>query len=221
MASRELFIWFDADLLPGYAWSFPLAGGRANVGLGIHRGAGVGRGAKVSVPQMKTLWPGVLQRPHVRAVLGDGARPEAPHRAWPIPTSIDRLPLTHGRALFVGDAAAAGDLMSGEGIGQALLTGIRAGESILDAGPHDASGAAARYEAAVRRDLFADHRASVLLVRALRHRKGANGALAAAGLNDWTRRNYARWLFEDYPRALLATPGRWHRHMFTSPGAYR
>ena len=26
-ASRELIVWFDADLLPGYAWSFPIAGG--------------------------------------------------------------------------------------------------------------------------------------------------------------------------------------------------
>ena len=32
-----------------------------------------------------------------------------------------------------------------------------------------------------------------------------------AGLSDWTRRNFGRWLFEDYPRAVLATPARWHR----------
>lgn len=214
-ASRDLHIWFDADLLPGYAWSFPLAGGRANVGLGIHRGA------KVSVPAMKALWPELLQRPHIRSILGDAARPEAPHRAWPIPTRIDAVPLTAGRALFVGDAAAAGDIMSGEGIGQALLTGIRAAEALLRTGPDDPHLAATRYQEAVRRDLFADHRASRLLVRGLRHRKGADGALAAAGFNAWTRRNFARWLFEDYPRALVATPGRWHRHMFTSPGAYR
>jgi len=28
-------------------------------------------------------------------------------------------------------------------------------------------------------------------------------------------------MFEDYPRALIATPRRWHRGMFTGPGAYR
>ena len=33
----ELFVWFDADLLPGYAWSFPLPGGRANIGFGVLR----------------------------------------------------------------------------------------------------------------------------------------------------------------------------------------
>jgi menaquinone-9 beta-reductase len=45
--------------------------------------------------------------------------------------------------------------------------------------------------------------------------------LRLAGATDWTRRNFARWLFEDYPRAVLATPRRWHRGMFSGPGAYR
>jgi len=28
-------------------------------------------------------------------------------------------------------------------------------------------------------------------------------------------------MFEDYPRAMIATPRRWHRNMFTGPGAYQ
>jgi hypothetical protein len=60
----------------------------------------------------------------------------------------------------------------------------------------------------------------MLLGRALKHRKGARGAVRIAGATDWTRRNFARWLFEDYPRAALLTPRRWHRNMFTGPGAY-
>ena len=57
-------------------------------------------------------------------------------------------------------------------------------------------------------------------LRALRHRKGARAAVRVAGASDWTRRNFARWMFEDYPRAAVATPARWHRRMFTGPGAY-
>lgn len=53
------------------------------------------------------------------------------------------------------------------------------------------------------------------------HRKGARIAIRLAGLTPWTRRNFARWLFEDYPRAALFTPGRWARGMFRRPGAYR
>ena len=37
-AARDLWVIFEPDVLPGYVWSFPLPGGRANVGLGIDLG---------------------------------------------------------------------------------------------------------------------------------------------------------------------------------------
>ena len=39
-ATSALVVWFEPDLLPGYAWSFPLPGGGANVGFGIAREGG-------------------------------------------------------------------------------------------------------------------------------------------------------------------------------------
>jgi hypothetical protein len=62
---------------------------------------------------------------------------------------------------------------------------------------------------------------SMLLVRAMQHRKGARTAIQVAGATPWTRRHFARWLFEDYPRAVVFTPRRWRRGTFTSPGTYR
>src|SRR6202011_2522150 len=76
-AAAQLWVWFEPDLLPGYAWSFPLPGGRANVGFGIHRAAGQ------PTNQMKQQWPAILARPHVRSVLGPDARAESAHKAWP------------------------------------------------------------------------------------------------------------------------------------------
>lgn len=221
-AAADLWIWFEPDLLPGYAWSFPLPGGRANVGFGIQRDAGI------PIREMKDLWPELLARPAVRDVLGAGATPEGVHKAWPIPARIDKMPLTAGggRALFVGDAACATDPMTGEGIAQALLTGRRAAEAIL-AGGRGPSGrerevdVAGTYTKAVEHELFADHRLARLLSRALSHRKGVRIALRVAGSTDWTRRNFGRWLFEDYPRAAAITPSRWHRGMFKGAGAYR
>lgn len=219
-ASTELFVWFEPDLLPGYAWSFPLPNRRANVGFGIQRGGKVER-----VRDMAHIWRELVDRPHIRAVLGDDAEPEAPHRAWPIPARIDRATLTGCRTLFVGDAAAATDPLTGEGIAQALITGMDAGAAIGQAnGDGRGAGRAAvirLYQESVRGHLLADHRMSMVLSRALRHRKSTRAALRLAGLTDWTRRNFARWLFEDYPRALVATPRRWHRGMFTGPGAFR
>jgi hypothetical protein len=110
--------------------------------------------------------------------------------------------------------------MSGERIAQALETGRWAAEAIIESGPFDAPGAAARYQRSVHDGLVADHRMSMLLLRALQHRKGVRVPLWLVDRNDWTRRNFARWLWEDYPRALLATPRRWHPGMFTGRGAY-
>jgi flavin-dependent dehydrogenase len=217
-AARDLFVWFEPDLLPGYAWSFPLPEGRANVGFGIVRGQRVGR-----VQDMAGIWRDLLDRPHIRGVLGEGAEPEAPHRAWPIPARIDEAVLTGRRTLFVGDAAAASDRLTGEGIGQALLSGILAAEAIASDDGSRAEGpgvVTARYRRAVRRALVADHRMSMLLIRAVRHRRGVRAGLRLAGATDWTRRNFARWLFEDYPRAVLATPRRWRRGMLSEPGTY-
>lgn len=207
-AATELWVSFEADILPGYFWSFPLGDGRANVGFGIMRHDGVAPGNKLSrVPDMARTWPALLERPHIRELLGPDATPESPHRAWPIPARIGGPALTGDRVLYVGDAAAVGDPLTGEGIGQALITGRLAAESILGTAHHPAGrGAEAAYEAAARASLVADHRMSVTLSRALTHRKGARAAIALAGLSGWTRRNFARWLFEDYPRALLATP---------------
>ena len=168
---------------------------------------------------MAGIWRELLDRPHIRAVLGDGAEAESPHRAWPIPARIDEAVLTGRRTLFVGDAAAATDPLTGEGIGQALLTGVLAAETIAGEGP-DPGAVTDAYTKAATAALVADHRMSLLLIRAVRHRKGVRAGMRLAGATGWTRRNFARWLFEDYPRAAVVTPRRWHRGVFTGPGAW-
>ena len=212
-AGRELMVCFDADLLPGYAWSFPLADGRANVGFGILRGS------RLDGASMNRRWDDLLQRRHLTAFLGPDARPDGPRRAWPIPTRLPGPELAHGRALFIGDAAALGDPMTGEGIGQALASGIAAARAIIS---HRSSPADVRgdYEAWVRHNLAPDTRMAEWLSHALRHRKGARAAIATAGLTPWTRRNFARWLFEDEPRGVLFTPSRLHRKFLRRDGAF-
>ncbi len=214
-ARERLYVWFEADLLPGYAWSFPLPDGRVNLGFGIQRD-----GTR-TVQHMKELWHDLLQRPHVRDALGPDVEFEDRHTAWPIPAGIDRATLTADRTLFVGDAARATDTMTGEGIGQAVLTGRLAAEAILTGGALEPHTVRAHYEHAVRHHLLADHRMSHVLSKALAHERGARGAIRLVGANAWTRRNFARWMFEDEPRAVLLTPSRWHRGLLRRPGAYR
>ncbi len=200
----RLWVVFERDLLPGYAWVFPLPGRRANVGYGVLRSDG--RSGRA----LKELWPDLLSRPVLRDILGRTAEPSEPVRAWPIPTRYEPARLVEGCVFFAGDSAGVVDPMTGEGIAQAIETGMLAAEAI-------ATGA--DYRDLVERAIGRDLRFAHLLQRILRHPLGARAALRAADLTPWTRRNFARWMWEDYPRALLGTPDRWHRGVFTAPGA--
>jgi geranylgeranyl reductase family protein len=217
-ASDRLIVWFEEDLLPGYAWSFPLLGNRANVGFGVLRDG------ERKVREMGDLWRDLLGRPHIVEALGEGFEMEGRHLAWPIPARINEVQHCAHRVLFVGDAAAAADVLTGEGIGQALLTGRLAAESIDDALKDSGAPrlqAGVRYIDAVEHHLFADHRLSKRLNRVLAHPRGARAALRiVAASGTWGRRNFARWMFEDEPRAIVTTPRRWHRRFLKRPGAY-
>ncbi len=210
----ELWIWFDADLLPGYAWSFPLADGTVNVGFGLLR-TGATSGATLA-----ELWRGLSERPGLRDVIGPDPQWEGPGRAWPIPARLGRLPLTAGRVLFAGDATGATDPMTGEGIGQALETGSLAVDCIVEAGPDRPQRAADRYQLDLQRTMQRDHGLARTLSGVLRSPAATDRAIKLADLTPWTRRNFARWLFEDYPRAVLGTPSRISRSTFGQPGSY-
>ncbi len=213
-AASRLHVWFDRDLLPGYSWSFPLPGNRANVGFGVLRDDS--RHGK----DMKRTWEDLLRRPHVVDALGPDAEFEGRHTAWPIPARIDHATTGVGRVLMVGDAAMATDALTGEGIGQALLTGVEAARAIRAGG--DALDVRRRYRAAVHDHLLADHRMSVRLSKVLSHDRGARSAIAVLDhAGGWGRRNFARWMFEDEPRAIAVTPRRWHRRLFRRSGAYQ
>lgn len=214
--ARHLWVWFEPDLVPGYAWSFPLPDGRVNVGLGVQRRPGRSTG------QLKLQWADLLTRPHVREVLGEAARPDGPWKAWPIPARISRTSLSglDGRVLFVGDAARAADPMTGEGIAQALETGRLAGEIIAAAGPDQPSRAARRYARRIGAGMAVDHRASQLLSRVLADQRGSSAWMRIADRSPRTRRHFARWMFEDYPRAVFVTPHRWSAGALHRPGAF-
>jgi geranylgeranyl reductase family protein len=213
-AKDRLHVWFEKDLLPGYAWSFPLQNGRVNIGFGILRGG------KYSVQQMKDLWPDLLARKHIANALGSEVVMEDRHTAWPIPARVTSAPLSSGRVLFIGDAACVTDSLTGEGIGQALLSGQLSAQAIVAGIGREASITRNKYEQLIRQHFFADHRMSMTLGSVLKSSLGARAALRIANLTPWTRRNFVRWMFEDEPRAAIFTPSRWHRNFLRRDGAY-
>ncbi len=72
---RRLWVLFEQDLLPGYAWVFPVGApdgaGRANVGFGVLRTSD-GPSGKALAAQ----WRSLVERPSIRRALGPHAEPE-------------------------------------------------------------------------------------------------------------------------------------------------
>lgn len=218
--ARRLWVWFEPDMLPGYAWSFPLPGGRVNVGYGIVR---THRHVESSTaPRLRGQSIDWQERPHIAEVLGPAAEPDGPWRSWPIPARIGSAALSGlgGRVLFAGDAAGACDPMTGEGIAQALETGEAAARAVAQAGPDAPARAAARYRRVVHTGMAVDDRLSTILSSVLARRSGSDRALGIVDTAGWGRRNFARWMFEDYPRAVALTPHRWRWRLPGRPGAY-
>lgn len=211
--ARKLWVWFEPDMIPGYAWSFPLPGGMVNFGYGVVKG---------THPAFKGQRIDWRDRPHIRNVLGPDTHDAGPWRAWPIPARIGDAALSGlgGRVLFAGDAAGACDPMTGEGIAQALETGEAAARSIAQAGPTQPDRAAARYERIIKWGMAVDDRLALVLSSVLARPTGSDRALSIVEKSEWGRRHFARWMFEDDPRAGLVTPHRWHRRLLGRPGAY-
>ena len=120
--------------------------------------------------------------------------------------------------MFVGDAATATDPLTGEGIGQALETGRLAAEAVARAATPEL--AAKSYEISARAALQLDHRLAKRLSGVLARPRLAEASLRAVDTNEWTRTQFARWMFEDYPRASLFDPRRWRRGLFNRDGAW-
>lgn len=115
---------FETQLPYGYGWIFPAIDGVSNVGVYV-RADVYRRGG-----HLRELLAGFLARHADRFA---GAEPVGAPRSWSLP--LGPLPIPHAAPglLLVGDAGGFADPLSGEGIWQALRTGVLAGESARDA----------------------------------------------------------------------------------------
>lgn len=121
---------------PGYAWQFPGADGRSNVGIGAARRGDRRFAGRVAhdLDSYRSSLPGA---PALTGQLG----------GWLKLGIVGTVP-GRGRTLLVGDAAGLVNPLQGEGIAQALTSGRLAADAVLAAGPE---GAAAHYVDALAR----------------------------------------------------------------------
>ncbi|OLT15795.1 hypothetical protein BJF78_15460 [Pseudonocardia sp. CNS-139] len=144
-----------------YAWSFPLAGGGSNVGYGVFDRRGGGSRAEL-LDGLRELLPG--HEPDPETVRG---------HHLPLSTAPRHHP--DGRVLLAGDAAAMVNPLTGEGIFDAVASGVLAGRAALLG-----AGAGAAHRRAMRRTFARHHTHTDVLARLLPHGRVLDAALAAA-----------------------------------------
>jgi geranylgeranyl reductase family protein len=162
---EALVIDFARGRFPAYAWSFPLADGGANVGYGVFDKRGSGSRADL-LAALGALLPGHEPDP-------------ATVRGHHLPLSTGPRFHPDGRVLLAGDAAGMVNPLTGEGIFDAVASGILAGRAALA----DAAAGAA-HRAAMHRTFGRHHAHTAMLARLMPHGRFLDAAVTAAARNQ-------------------------------------
>jgi len=123
-----LEIHFVKSIMPGYFWIFPLENGIANVGVGMM----IGDMKKHGTDLGKAMGDIIQNNPLFKERFAT-ARMVSPLKAWQLPFGSKKRKVHAENVLLVGDAAGLVDPFSGEGIGNAMLSGKIAAEVAYEA----------------------------------------------------------------------------------------
>jgi len=119
---------FLKEMLPGYLWIFPLPNGMANVGVGILSERIREKKINLRAQMLEAIKNNPLIAPRfANAKLVDKIQ------GWGLPLAMQRQPMSGDNFLLTGDAACLIDPFSGEGIGNALYSGMLAAAAIKEA----------------------------------------------------------------------------------------
>jgi flavin-dependent dehydrogenase len=158
---EALVIEFADGPYPAYAWSFPVADGGANVGYGVFDRRGAGNRQEF-LDALRRLVPG--QEPDPATVRG--------HH---LPLSTGPRFHPDGRVLLAGDAASMVNPLTGEGIFDAVASGVLAGRAALSG-----ADAGAQHRRAMRRCFGRHHRHSGAMARLAADPRFLDAAVVAA-----------------------------------------
>lgn len=108
---------FVDEAIPGYFWIFPMANGRANVGMGT-----LSSRIKKEGIQLKNLLEETIRGPRFRDRFA-AAKRIGKVRGWGMPLGSSPRKMAGSGWMLVGDAASLIDPFTGEGIGNAMVSG--------------------------------------------------------------------------------------------------
>jgi len=110
---------FMKELLPGYFWIFPLPNGAANVGMGM-----LSRDIKRKKANLRKELLNIVENHPVMKKRFANASLDGNIVGWGLPFGSKKRELTGNNFILTGDAASLIDPFTGEGIGNAVVSGL-------------------------------------------------------------------------------------------------
>ncbi len=124
-ADNFIELHFLPEMLPGYFWIFPLPNGMANVGVGILSE----RIREKKINLREQMLAAIKNNPQIAPRFAN-ARLVDKIQGWGLPLAMHQQPISGDNFLLTGDAACLIDPFSGEGIGNALYSGMLAAAAV-------------------------------------------------------------------------------------------
>lgn len=127
-ADNFIELHFVKDFLPGYLWIFPLPNGQANVGVGMRSDYISKKKVNLKQELMRILHEDVAFKGRfAKATLED------PPKGFGLPLGSRQRAISGDGFMLIGDAASLIDPFTGEGIGNAIISGKVAAEVAIEA----------------------------------------------------------------------------------------
>lgn len=133
--SGNIEIHFVEGIIPGYFWLFPIGGGKVNVGSGLVFGLMDKKKKKLKALQADVI----ANHPAFKERFADAKMIKGTGKGWQLPFGSPRKGRKNqprkayaSGALLIGDAASLVDPFSGEGVGNALVSGEIAARHVIE-----------------------------------------------------------------------------------------
>ncbi len=206
---------FIPEALPGYLWIFPLPNNQANVGIGI-----LSKDIKDKHIHLKTLLQKAIKTNPVLVRRFKDAEAVSSTAGWRLPLGSIKRPLSGERYLLTGDAAALIDPFTGEGIGNAILSGKFAAKILAEAvQKNDFSAAALKeYDRLLYHDLWSELQISYNIQRLVRFPALFNFVINRVHNNSRLMETFSSMFNDVDMRAKLRSPLFYFRLLFNLKG---
>ena len=207
----QIELHYVKELNPGYFWLFPAGEGRANIGLGLSK-----NDAKKENRTLRQVLDEMTQTEYFKDRFSNAKKLEKPV-GWNLPLgSIHRK--NHGNGfMLAGDAAGLVDPFTGEGIGNAMVSGKYAVEVAAKCKEKDdfSESSLSQYDTLLWGEIGSELRTSTKLQSLARYRFLLNFVINRGERNEEVRDIISGMLSNEIPRDELSSPMFYFKILFS------